>query len=209
VAGGAAGYVENALAKWGETGTPYLVSHQTYKAHTYGGVTTYLVAETSEYPSFTTIDHADDAPDRLTTTYSYQLFVGNSVQEQTITDPSGNTTSVFYDDFGRPIWTKDGAGYINHTEYDQVTGAVVKTITDTSTVDSTTGWTPLSGITHLNLTTTYEVDSQGRTTKITDAKREVMDANGNVSSTSGDVTYAVYLDAVHEVRTYPGRATAS
>ena len=40
---------------------------------------------------------------------------------------------TFYDAYGRPIWTKDGDGFINYTAYDNATGAVVKSIADVDT----------------------------------------------------------------------------
>src|SRR5262249_33692959 len=89
----------------------------------------------------------------------------------------------------------DAAGFISYMQYDDATGAVVKTIADVDTTQTGTfsnkpsGWsTPTGG--GLHLTTTYEVDGQGRVTKETDA--------------NGNITYTVYNDANHEVRVYPG-----
>jgi hypothetical protein len=67
------------------------------------------------------------------------------------------------DVYGRVIWSKDGAGFLSYTEYDQATGGVVKRITDVDTTQTSdfsnlpTGWsTPAGGGLHLK--TTYEVD---------------------------------------------------
>ncbi|MFL5512776.1 MAG: hypothetical protein ACJ8CN_10145, partial [Gemmatimonadales bacterium] len=38
-----------------------------------------------------------------------------------------------YDRQGRVIWTKDGAGFLTYTAYDQASGAVLATITDVDT----------------------------------------------------------------------------
>jgi hypothetical protein len=83
---------------------------------------------------------------------------------------------VFNDAYGRPIWTMDAAGFIGYTQYDDATGAVVKTIADVDTTQTGTfsnkpaGWSTPSGG-GLHLTT---------------------------------ITYTVYNDANHEVRVYPG-----
>ena len=82
-----------------------------------------------------------------------------------------------------------------------MTRAVIKTITDANlsvTSDFTTAdlalisglgpSTPAGG--GKRLITTYQVDAQGRTVEETDP--------------AGEVTYTVYNDAAHEVRTYPG-----
>ena len=108
---------------------------------------------------------------------------------------SANTTEVVYDTFGNPQWTKDASGYLNYTQTDTLTGAVVKTITDVNTADTGTftnlpgGWsTPTGG--GLQLVTTFVVDALGRVTEQTDP--------------NGNVTYTVYNDPAHEVRTYEG-----
>src|SRR4029077_16612938 len=99
------------------------------------------------------------------------------------------------DDRGRVIWTKDQAGFLTYTAYDDVTGGVTKTIQDVDTTQTGTfanlpsGWSTPSGG-GLHRTTTYEVDALGRPTKQTDP--------------NGNVTYIVYKDDVHEVRVYPG-----
>ena len=110
-------------------------------------------------------------------------------------DPATYTVN---DRYGRTIWTKDAGGFLNYTAYDPGTGAVVKTISDVDTSgpphsnDYTAlpiGWcTPSGG--GLHQITTMDVDSLGRTTKLIDPNQSV--------------TYTVYMDPVHEVRTYPG-----
>ena len=99
------------------------------------------------------------------------------------------------DDRGRVIWTKDAAGFLSYTEYDDVTGGITKTISDVDTTQTSTfanlpsGWsTPTGG--GLQQTTPYELDDQGRAIKTTDP--------------NGNITYVVYNDAAHETRVYPG-----
>jgi RHS repeat-associated protein len=141
-----------------------------------------------------------------TTTYAYTWFSGTTqMQSETVTHPvvstsqngpgTADTETTVYDSYGRPVWQKDADGFITYTAYGNVTGAVVKTITDVNTSLSgdftslPTGWTTPSGG-GLHLITQYEVDSLGRTTKVTNP--------------AGNVTYTVYNDTNYEVRTYPG-----
>src|SRR5205085_2639139 len=92
------------------------------------------------------------------------------------------------------IWTKDPDGFQTYIAYD-VTGAATKAITDVDTTQTgdfsnlPSGWsTPTGG--GLHLLTSIEVDSLGRGTKVTDP--------------NGNVTYTVYNDPNHEMRTYAG-----
>jgi hypothetical protein len=88
-----------------------------------------------------------------------------------------DTATVYYDTYGRATKTEDADGYVATTSFDDGTGAVTGTVSD-------------SGTGHLNLTTSDVVDGLGRTTEMTDP--------------NGNITYTVYLDTNHEVRTYPG-----
>lgn len=147
----------------------------------------------------------------LTTLHEYTWYLDgssnptNRVKSETITLPTVSTghngsnttqqTKTFFDELSRPVWSKNADGFITYTEYDTTTGAVVKRITDVDTSQTgdfqnpPSGWqTPAGG--GLHLTTEMEADSQGRTTKTTDP--------------NGNITYIVYNDADHEVRTYPG-----
>jgi len=156
-------------------------------------------------------DIADDdwfVPDQVQPTCGCGLEGGGKC-DGTLTIPASDLTS---EAAGTPWavtreWTSqanygpDGrlgrgaAGYLTYTAYDQATGAVVKRIVDVDTsqtdtfADKPAGWTtPGGGGRHL--TTTYEVDSQGRVTKETDA--------------NGNVTYTRYNDASGETRIYRG-----
>ena len=122
-----------------------------------------------------------------TTSYAYTFQSGtNQVATLTTTLPTittaengsnaANTTVTVYDAFGNLQWTKDANGFINYTQTDTLTGAVVKTITDVDTTQTGTftnlpsGWTTPTGG-GLQLTTTYVVDGLGRVTKETDPNR--------------------------------------
>jgi RHS repeat-associated protein len=100
------------------------------------------------------------------------------------------TTKTVLDSLGRTIWSMDADEFINYNEYDPLTGSLVKTITDVdhSLLNSTElASFPATGFPYhssgLHLVTTYGIDSQGRTTRVTDP-------NGNTS-------YTIYDDAHH------------
>jgi RHS repeat-associated protein len=200
-AGDVTGYYKDTKVQQGQLGTAILQSQTQYLSQTAGGITIYPVGAQTVYRN-------TDGSGGETTSYSYTFFTGtNQVQSMTVTKPvittaengpggtAADVATTFYDLYARPIWTKDGDGFITYTEYDQATGAVDKTITDVNTNNTSdfmnlpTGWmTPTGGGLHLK--TLLSVDSLGRTTKLTDPV--------------GDITYTVYLDTNYEVRTYPG-----
>ena len=109
-------------------------------------------------------------------------------------------TTTFFNPQGEPIWVKDADGFLEYMAYDVATGAQIKDIQDVNTADTSeftdlpSGWSTPSGG-GLNLVTQDVVDDKGRTTEETDP--------------DGNVTYTVYLDALHEVRVYPGWNTAT
>ena len=108
---------------------------------------------------------------------------------------SADVTTTVLDAYGRPIWEKDADGFLTYTAYDGASGAVVKSITDVNTTDTSefsnlpSGWSTPSGG-GLNLITTTTVDALGRPTEETDP--------------DGNVTYTVYDDVDHETRVYAG-----
>src|SRR6185503_9287434 len=123
-----------------------------------------------------------DGTGALTTSYDYTWFSGTvQVESETITWPtigsaqngpgSAASETIFFDSYGRPIWTKDAEGYLSYVSYDPGTGAVLKVIQDVNTattsdfVDLPSGWsTPSGGGLHLK--STFEVDQpEGRSTK--------------------------------------------
>jgi RHS repeat-associated protein len=163
-----------------------------------GTVTTYPVKTQTIYR-----DAAGTLP--LTTTYAY-TWLGSTSQmaSKTTTYPivttaqngSNAATSIseFFDTNGRVAWKKDEDGYIHYDAYDPGTGAVTRHITDVKTTltgdfaNLPSGWTtPAGGGLHLK--TSMVVDGLGRTTMLTDPR--------------GIISYVVYKDLTHEMRTYP------
>ncbi len=197
--GDVAGYLKDAKIEQGQQGTAILVSGRQYIAQTAGSITIYPVANMTRYRN-------TDGTGTETTSYSYTFFSGtDQIQSAAVSLPvissaqngpgTSDVLTVFNDAYGRPIWSKDADGFINYIQYDPATGAVTKTITDVDTTRTgdfqnlPNGWSTPSGG-GLNLITLYQVDGVGRPTKITDPL--------------GNVTYKVYLDTNHEIRTYPG-----
>ena len=159
------------------------------------------------YPvASTTVYRNVDGTGAETTQYAYTWYPGTArMQSRTVTKPTisaaqngpgtPDVETTVYDVYGRPIWTRDGDGFINYTEYDQGTGAVTKSIVDVDTTRTSdfqnlpAGWTtPPGGGLHLE--TQMGVDALGR-------EIQRVDPNGNI-------TYTVYNDANHERRVYPG-----
>jgi YD repeat-containing protein len=172
----------------------------------YPTATVYPVASETVYglDNGTAGDYSDRDP--RTTRYAYTWFGPSSLpQSLTVTHPvvstaqngpgTPDTETQVFDLFGRPIWTRDGGGFLDYTEYDQGTGAITKTIHDVDTTRTgdfqnlPPGWTTPAGG-GLHLITQIEVDLLGRTTKLTDP--------------NGHVTYTAYQDAAHLVASYPG-----
>ena len=134
-----AGYYQDTKIQQGETGSTILQAAQQYIAHTASGVTIYPVANTTRYRN--TNGGAE------TTSYSYTWFTNtNQIQSQTTTLPTissgqngpgtADTQIVFFDTRHRPEWSKDGDGFLNYTLYDDLTGAVARTITDVDTTQT-------------------------------------------------------------------------
>lgn len=201
--GGVAGYQWQTKLKHGENdggsnvlGGGILQDRYQYFERAGTDATVYPVANYITYRN-------TDGTGLQTTSYNYTWYAGLTQAESvTTTRPtatsaqngpnSGDQETQVFDTYGRPVWTRDGSGYIHYTEYDPGTGAVVKMIRDVNTAlvsNEPSGWaTPSDG--GLHLTTTMQVDGLGRTTKLTDP--------------NGNVTHTVYKDAEHETRTYRG-----
>jgi RHS repeat-associated protein len=197
--GAAAGYLQDSKLEQGQQGTPILQETMQYYTHTANTMTVHPLATDTDY-------HNTDGTAADTTTYTYTYYAG-TVQTQSMTTslpvisaaengPGVADQSVtVYDSYGRMVWSKDADGYINYTAYDAATGAVIESITDVNTANTSdfsnlpSGWsTPAGG--GLNLVTTDQVDGLGRSVAQTDP--------------NGNVTYTVYDDVNHEVRAYPG-----
>jgi RHS repeat-associated protein len=162
-------------------------------------VTFYPVANKTVYRN-------TDGTGAETTQYAYTWFPGTARgQSKTVTKPvvsaaqngpgTPDVETTVYNPYGMPIWTRDGDGFINYTQYDAGTGAVVKTIADVDTTRTTdfqdlpAGWvTPPGGGLHLETQT--DVDLLGREVQRTDP--------------NGNITYTAYNDPDYETRVYPG-----
>ncbi|MGO8746681.1 MAG: LEPR-XLL domain-containing protein, partial [Thermoguttaceae bacterium] len=208
--GGVTGYLWRSGVQQGSSGSPVWQSATDYVSDTLNGITVYYPYDQTQYPNAN-----GSNPETTTAQYTFFSLGGNVVGPTVATETTvlpvvstaqhgsgvANTSTDVFDTFGDTVWSKDAAGYSTYTQYDPLTRAVVKTITDANlsvTSDFTTadlalisglGWsTPAGG--GKRLITSYQVDSQGRTIEETDP--------------AGEVTYTVYNDAAHEVRTYPG-----
>jgi YD repeat-containing protein len=226
--GGVAGYVKGTNLQNGQRGSPVPQSGTQYFAHRVsGGATVYPVATTTAYGlDYGTLpDYSDRDP--RTTRYAYTWYPGSTrMQSETMTQPPiptgqdgpasdnhdtahADTSNTFYDTYGRPTWHRDGDGHVDYTAYDPATGAEIKTITDVDynsltpgeqTSFNATGWTPQPAG-GLHLITIMQVDSLGRTTARFEPN-STFDVNGH--PVDPFVTYTVYKDPSHEIRTYPG-----
>src|SRR5262249_17147134 len=136
-AGNVAGYQQDTKVQQGELGTAILQDATQYFTQTAGGVTVDPVANHSVYRN-------TDGTGAETTSYAYTWFPSTvQVQSVAVSLPviasgqngpgSADTSTTFNDLYGRPIWTKDADGFLNYTQYDQATGAMVKSIADVDT----------------------------------------------------------------------------
>jgi RHS repeat-associated protein len=197
--GTASRFVSSTAVMRGDVGAPIFQSAATYFVVTAGESSVTPVATRTTYPNATTSGG-------LTTTYAYEFTTGTTqIVSQATSKPivtssqngpgTADVSTTVFDAVGRPIWSKDPDGFLRYTEYDETTGSVVKSIADVDTTQASSfenlpaGWaTPTTG--GLHLVTAYEVDALGRTTTMTDA--------------NGNITYTVYDDANHSMRTYRG-----
>ncbi|MFQ3649983.1 MAG: RHS repeat-associated core domain-containing protein [Gemmataceae bacterium] len=198
-AGDAAGRLKQVAIRRGEFGTAVPQQDVTYVKRTVGGSELFFEAGVTAYRN-------DDGSGAQTTTFAY-TWQGSTAQPESIVTTlptvaaaqngpgTATTLTTVFDAFGRPIWQKDGGGFLTYIEYDQATGAVLKHIRDVDTTQTSTftnlpsGWTTPAGG-GLHLMTTYEVDALGRVTK-------KVHPNGRVD-------YFTYNDVTREVRTYAG-----
>ncbi|MEY3204436.1 MAG: hypothetical protein RLZZ21_767, partial [Planctomycetota bacterium] len=201
LAGSVDRFVSSTAVMRGDRGTAVTQEAFTYFVQSGGGSTVTPLATRTTYPNTTTAG-------AQTTSYAYTFTAGTTqiVSQRTTlptvtTAQNGPGTAVVvdrvFDAAGREIWSRDGDGFLRHTQYDVQTGAVVKSIVDVNTSRTSdfdaqslpSGWaTPTGG--GLHLVTTHEVDSLGRITKATDPR--------------GSITYTVYDDVNHSTRTYVG-----
>jgi RHS repeat-associated protein/uncharacterized delta-60 repeat protein len=197
-AGDAAGFLNAVKIKNGESGSLITQSVMTYIKRVGTGQTVFAPAIETVYS-----DTAASLSTARKTTYTYNWY-GSTVQMQSkqttheVVTPAQNGSDLatsrleYFDGFGRVIWTKNEAGYINRTVYDAETGGVTKQITDVNTAsvsDEPSGWTTISGA-GLHLVTDYVIDDLGRPLKTTDPESRVV--------------YYRYDDSKRETRTYVG-----
>src|SRR5262249_9788032 len=193
------GYVYQTGLQRGENGTSVLQGTTQYFQKIVSGVTVNPVANVTRYRN-------TDGSGGQMTSYAWTWNTGSVMPASlTVTYPTvttaqngpgtATTDTVVYDAYGRKAWLKDPAGFITYVSYDDATNAVTKVIRDVDTTQTSTftnlpsGWTTPSGG-GLHLTTLYEIDDLGRSTKTT--------------YPSGRIDYTVYNDPAHEVRIYPG-----
>ena len=154
----------------------------------------------------TTVYRADNGTEPETTSYAYTWYTSSTrMQSKTITYPvvdstengpgSADVETYVYNNYGQVIWTKDGDGYLNYTAYDPSTGAVVETITDVDTSPDQRIRQPSHRVEHAGRRW-VEPDHTGR--------GRCPRPRDKGDRPHGNVTYTVYDDANHEVRTYPG-----
>jgi RHS repeat-associated protein len=211
-AGDVQGVLKTVSIQRGETNPFVVQSDTTYMTRTTGTKGTPSYYQTWKVSGATQYRN-DNGTGAQTTSYAYS-WQGSTQQpaQVTVTRPTVTTaqngpntavtaTSVM-DSLGRVIWSKDAIGVLSYTAYDTATGSVIKTISDVDTTQTTTfanlpsGWTTPTGIgAGKHLTTTYEVDSLGRTTKMVDPL--------------GLISYMVYNDITKESRTYSGWNTTT
>ncbi len=133
--------------------------------------------------------------------------VGNGQNGTPAQHGSGTATAStdVYNSLGQLVWSKDADGSISYTAYDPATGAVVEQIQDANVNSDNSAQYPAAdwallpstwqttGAAAKNRTSTYLVDSQGRTVEETDP--------------DGNVTWTVYNDFVQNVSDGGGTAT--
>jgi RHS repeat-associated protein len=198
-AGDVAGYLKQTTVQQGQTGTAIVVSSQQYILHTANGTTVNPVASRILYRN-------TNGTGPETTTYSYTWFTGTNREQSVVVNApviasaqngpgAADVATTYFDTYGRPIWSKDGDGFITYIAYDPATGAVVKTIEDVDTsktgdfTNLPSGWTTPTGG-GLHLIRQWAVDGLGRPIQYTDP--------------DGNITYTVYNDPNYEMLVYPG-----
>lgn len=179
----APGYLSSTAVKNGTQGTPVKQSEFDYVSQP--NSPGWLIKSSTEYRS---------AHDPAKTSFDYGFYSGTG-QVQTITttlpditsDQNGNNTATshtqqqtYLDSFGRPVWTKDGEGYVNFVDYDDATGAVTETVVDADPSDpAITSIAALAGParsgagTPLSLMTMTTVDQLGRALTVLNPKSQL------------------------------------
>jgi hypothetical protein len=175
--GDVAGNLQATYVQQGQQDSAIKQEALTYSSNTAGGATIYPLGSVTVYGNA-------DGSDARTTNYSYSFFTGtNQIQSQTTTavgissaqngpgTSSPDVSSTYYDPYGNATWTKDGGGFLNFSQFDPLTGGLLKHIDDVNTQDVAdfsglpSGWTTPTGG-GLELVTSYSLDPLGRPTQI-------------------------------------------
>jgi RHS repeat-associated protein len=202
-------FVSSTAVMRGDRGTSVLQEAFTYFRQQYNGNTITPLAARTTYPNATTAGSQTTSYD-----YTYKLAFAQGYTTQIVSQrttlpvvsaiQNGPGTAVVvdqvFDDTGREVWSRDGDVFLRYTQYDLLTGAIVKMIVDVNTSLTTDfqnlpyGWsTPAGGGYHL--VTTYQVDALGRPVMETDPR--------------GNITYTVHDDVNRSTRTYVGWRAAT
>jgi RHS repeat-associated protein len=196
--GGVEGYIRYEKVQQGTSGTPITISEWQYTTRTVSSVTRVVPYRVIEYQSA-----GSGGSDPATTEYSY-TWQGTAFQVDVLTTTlpviptsqngsgTANTWQEKFDAYGNVTWKLDERGYIYGYTYDISTGGLTKLVEDAS---SGTPWTPAPGA-HLDLTTDYTVDAQGRATQALGPVHTV-DIGGTATSIRR-ATWTVYKDDVFE-----------
>ncbi len=198
------GYLLDIKLQQGESGTAITQEAWSYVARSASVGTIYKVASDTVYRN-------TDGTGGEATSFTY-TWVGTTagIQSTQTSLPvissgengpgTADVQTVFLDNWGRPIWSKDPDGFLFYAAYDQATGSTVKEIDDVDTTKTgdfqnlPSGWsTPAGGGLHLIISAS--VDALGRATAYTDP--------------AGNTSYLVYKDINYEVRLYPGWQSGS
>jgi RHS repeat-associated protein len=216
--GNVQGFQMDEQVQQGQLGTPVMIKSMTYAAHTADatvagdalGPTAYPIASETLYNGVggevTTYSYGWRSAAGLATTQMFTKATTRPLISTAQNGPGGTAydiTREAYDWYGRLEFSMDPSGVVTYYENDPATGSIVSKVVDMdyskisvsgekSDYDNT-GWADPTG--GLNLVSTMTVDALGRTTSVTDP--------------NGDVTWTVYNDSTHEVRTYPGWQSAS
>ena len=197
-AGGVEGYVRYEKVQQGSAGTPITVKEWQYATRTVSSVTRVVPAKVVEYQSA-----SSGGSDPSTTDFSY-TWQGTSFQIDVLTTTlpviptsqngsgTANSRKEKFDAYGNVTWRQDERGYIFGYSYNISNGGLTQMVEDAS---SGTPWTPIAGA-HLDLTTDYTVDAEGRMTQSLGPVHTI-DIGGTATSIRR-AKWTVYKDDVYE-----------
>lgn len=215
--GAAANYLHYYGVKQGSGGTVIKQAAYNYVEHSHGSHNIFQISKATNFLSDT------DATKTAEITYDYTWHTNSlQIEQRTRTLPvvpttengAGNTSDPYttdevYDSNGRMTWSRNELGIINHTSYEEMTGAMKQSIQDVNTNNTAgapSGWvTPTDA--GKNLVTDYESDNLGRITQTLGPEHSIDESSSTV--TIRKASYTVYQDANHEVWSAQGYAKGS